>query len=400
MKQIFFIQNSNADNIDEERGKESIIRLILFSLISILLTRVIFYLIYVMKFNDMSFSGFLSNINIWDAEWYRSIVTDGYPKTAESTSSWAFFPLYPLMVRTIVFLTGLSIDLAGFILSNICCFVSCLFSYKYIILTRKNREEAYFYLTMMVFGVCGFYETLLYTEAMYIMLLSMTFYFMKRRNYLIMGICGALLSATRNTGVFFVFVILLDQIHIFRNDESNCSDVAGKGKHFNVIKFFSKLIPDYKLVLGTMMVPAGLFIHMLYLYYLTGDAFAFVHIQKAFMKDTKGGIINVWVRAFELYHDQLWFWCYMALLIAVIVMVLMNGRGDETIWGVLNWIIPQQRGLGAMHRYFHMNFVFELMFSDWCMRFRRYIRYLILIVAFFAECIMMSMWLDGNGWLV
>ncbi len=373
----------------EERG--TWIHLIGMILFSMLVSRVLFYLIYLVMFRNPSFGAFLEHINLWDSEWYTQIIEQGYPTAAKGQASWAFFPLYPMTVRLLTFLTGGSANLISFIVSNLCCFVAAIYGWMYVVDTRGNREEADFYTMLMILGVCGFYESIMYTEAMYLMFLSMAFYYMNRQEYFKMGIAGALCSATRNTGVFFVFVILFHRIavwmeeretwtNVVRRPISKSRDEAHKRQHQetsmtkwvnSVTSFFGDNLAEPNLVLGTMLVPAGLFAYMLYLYLHVGDALAFVHIQKAFMRDTKPGIFAVFARAFVLYHGAAWFWIYLILLIGLLGMLFMNRRKGEVAFGVINWLVPLQRGLGCMHRYMHMCVVAEVTFADLCMKLPR-----------------------------
>lgn len=369
-------------------------RLWLFILFSIGATRLIFYLIYALKFQDLSFAGFLRHVDLWDAEWYRGIATEGYPSSATGTASWAFFPLYPLTVRVVSAAFGGNLDLAGYLVSNVCYAIACGYSYRYILITRRKEEEAYFYIALMTWGICGFYDAILYTEAMYLMFLTMCFCYLKEEKFLKMGICGLMMSATRNTGVFFVFVVVLDRFRHWQEEQKN----AGKGTDF--AGFLKASFGNERLVFGTMLIPAGMFTYMYYLFLRTGDGFAFMHIQKAFMQDTRPGIVQVWARTFRLYAGQAWVYAYLAGLILVLALILANRRLDETVWGILNWLIPQQRGLGSMQRYFHTCVVVELTFADYCMKLKRWMRVGILILMFLAECLLMSMWMDGNGLLV
>ena len=369
-------------------------RLWLFILFSIAATRLIFYLIYVLKFQDYSFTGFLQHVDLWDSEWYRSIATKGYPSSATKTASWAFFPLYPMVVRAVSFLFGGNLDFSGYLVSNLCYAVACGYSYRYILETRRNEEEAYFYIALMTWGACGFYDAILYTEAMYLMFLTMCFCYLKEGKFLRMGICGLLMSATRNTGVFFVFVVVLDRFWRWKEREKTA------GRKMDFIGFLKESFGNERLVLGTMMIPAGMFAYMYYLFLRTGDGFAFIHIQKAFMQDTRPGIIQVWARIFRLYAGQAWVYAYLVGLILVFLLILVNRRLDESVWGILNWLIPQQRGLGSMQRYFHTCVVVELTFADYCMKLKRWMRVCILVLMFLAECLLMSMWMDGNGLLV
>lgn len=386
------MQNSMHERRDKIECPKRVVAGII---ISIVLTRILFYGIYYLQTKDASFAGFLKGINLWDSGWYRSIVANGYEESATGTAAWAFFPLYPLTVRGVCCLTGWSTDAAGVVVSNVCCLIGSVYGWKYCAASRGSREEANFYTILMIWGMCGFYETILYTEAMYIMWLSMCFYYLNRRDYLKMGVCGALCTATRNTGVFFVFCILFAVIRDWREDH-----LRAKGWKETVLAFFAEAFGDVRLVLGTMLVPLGLFSYMLYLYRLLGDPLAFVHIQKAFMLDTKPGIVEVMKRAFGLYHTQAWFWLYLVLLLALLGLLLCNPRNDERVWSVINWLIPLQRGMGCMHRYMHMAVTAELTFCDFCTKFSRKLRCVILLVCFLLECVLMQQWIAGNGWLV
>ena len=58
--------------------------------------------------------GYFDFLNIWDAEWYQRIYTDGYPTTlptAEDGSvqqnAWAFMPVFPFLIRGLNLLTGI-----------------------------------------------------------------------------------------------------------------------------------------------------------------------------------------------------------------------------------------------------------------------------------------------------
>ncbi|GAA2727017.1 hypothetical protein [Cellulomonas aerilata] len=57
---------------------------------------------------------------MWDADWYRGIATEGYPDSLPTgpdgrvlQNPWAFYPLYPLLTRGVMALTGASWALAA-----------------------------------------------------------------------------------------------------------------------------------------------------------------------------------------------------------------------------------------------------------------------------------------------
>lgn len=58
--------------------------------------------------------GYFRYVSIWDGSWYESILTEGYPteipRDAEGTAqanAWAFYPVYPYLVRVLMQVTGL-----------------------------------------------------------------------------------------------------------------------------------------------------------------------------------------------------------------------------------------------------------------------------------------------------
>lgn len=61
---------------------------------------------------------------MWDGRWYETIVQDGYPGSLPhgadgkvEQNPWAFYPLYPLITKALMFLTGGSFGVVGSLLS-------------------------------------------------------------------------------------------------------------------------------------------------------------------------------------------------------------------------------------------------------------------------------------------
>jgi len=65
---------------------------------------------------------------LWDGSWYRTVAEDGYPPTLPldptsgrpSQNAWAFYPLYPLLARGLMGLTGLSFPVVASTLALVC----------------------------------------------------------------------------------------------------------------------------------------------------------------------------------------------------------------------------------------------------------------------------------------
>jgi hypothetical protein len=68
--------------------------------------------------------GYLGMVGLWDSDWYRQIGQDGYPVPVPRDdlgvarqNAWAFYPAYPLLVRGVTSVTGMSWNLAATLVS-------------------------------------------------------------------------------------------------------------------------------------------------------------------------------------------------------------------------------------------------------------------------------------------
>lgn len=64
--------------------------------------------------------GYLGMVGLWDSDWYRQIAQDGYPVPVPRDdagvarqNAWAFYPVYPILVRGLTAVTGMGWNLAA-----------------------------------------------------------------------------------------------------------------------------------------------------------------------------------------------------------------------------------------------------------------------------------------------
>jgi hypothetical protein len=189
-----------------------------------------------------------------DANWYMSIAANGYERRAFENSiyhNWAFFPLYPLLLRAASWVTG-EFTLTGMLISHLFFFFALILLHKTALAFGLDVEaagRAIFYLA--IFPVSYFFS-LPVTESLFLLLTTASFYFAKRERWWIAGLCGALASATRLTGVLLLPTLAVLYWQTYR--------------HF---------WPPRKSLLAVCLVPAGLFAFMIYLHAITGNALAF-----------------------------------------------------------------------------------------------------------------------------
>ena len=134
------------------------------------LSRLSMYLTYIVGKGVLfqSNGSLFDSFNIWDAGWYRSIIEMGYNThynvNIDGQANWAFFPLYPMIIKLIHIVIPINTNVLGSIVSTIFFIGLLIMSYLYIIETRKNFKEGLFFIIIMTFGVYSFYFSLINTS--------------------------------------------------------------------------------------------------------------------------------------------------------------------------------------------------------------------------------------------
>lgn len=191
-----------------------------------------------------------------DVNWYVGIAERGYeqmPFNADVQRNWAFFPLFPLLLRLASYVTG-EFVLTGMALSHICLLLALFFLHRLSLLfglSANDADRAVMYLAL--FPTSYFFSIPL-PEALFLMLSVASFYFAKSERWWIAGLFGALASATRTTGVLLLPALAVLYWEMYRP------------LHLKDLRKDS---------LGLLLVPTGLLSFMIYLQVITGNALAF-----------------------------------------------------------------------------------------------------------------------------
>jgi len=204
----------------------------------------------------------------WDVGWYDVLINNGYSFTPGKQSNVAFFPLYPLLVKIISTITNLKTSIAGLLLSNICLLLALFFTYKIAQIYLKEELCERVLILILTFPVSFFFSSL-YTESLYFLTISASFYFFLKKQYLWSGIWGFLASLTRLTGIVLVVVFFLDLIIKYWKD-----------KKFE------------KSVFSLLLIPCGLLSFMYFLYLKFGNPWVFIEVQKTWGRGENTFFVN------------------------------------------------------------------------------------------------------------
>jgi len=219
----------------------------------------------------------------WDCGWYVYMAQHGYhpfPTPAmNAAGNWAFFPLMPMLVGLVRFVTGLPTMPLATGISIAMSFATALLAWP---LLGRNLRAYTLFSAYLLAGPWSVYFTTFMTEAAFILLTTGVLVALERRAYLSAGLVAGLLSATRIVGVFMSIAML---VQLF----------ADHRKAGGSLKAFVPAVlkrPD--VVLGLLLAPLGAFIYMAFLNWWMGDGLAFYHVQRAWSRPSGNPVVFVW----------------------------------------------------------------------------------------------------------
>jgi len=320
----------------------------------------------------------------YDCDWYTGIAIFGYDKTPSQSLSdttwgqanWAFFPLYPYLIRLAMAVSRLTANQAGFWISNasLCVFVFAAARYARLVDGKLSPAALAVFLFAFPYS---FYLSVPYTEGLYAALTMLAFYFLaSTRLYPAAAFAGAL-AATRVTGILLTPVIAMQVlariIAAWRQ--------GGPGAAWLALR--AGMLP-------VALAPAGLFVFMGLLYAVLGDAFAFLHVQKAWGRATHWPW-TVFCRGFFKFDlgvtfsattqsDTFAALCAVAGLL--LVVRLLRLRRFAAGWFLAGSILlPMAGGFESFPRFVLANPIFMVFLFDfiWTGRYRPAFREIILV---------------------
>lgn len=205
-----------------------------------------------------------------DVNWSIGIAERGYhqePFNAEVAHNWAFFPLFPMLLRLASCLTG-EFVLTGMALSHSFFFVALFLLHRVCLRFGLTADDADRCLSYVAFFPTSYFFSLPLSESLFLMLSVGSFYFAKSERWWLAGLCGAFATATRTSGV-----LLLPALAIL---------------YWQKYRPLRQRAPWRKEILALLIIPAGLVCFMIYLKLITGSAFAFKGAMAAWGR--QGGI--------------------------------------------------------------------------------------------------------------
>ncbi len=164
--------------------------------------------------NPPAIDGWLGNLveplRNWDGLWYSSIAEQGYGSF--SNANPAYWPLFPWMMDWGSRLTGLPIDVVGWLIANISFIVGLLFVY-WIVQLDFDRQIARITLWVLALFPMALFFSAVYTESLFLALAAGALYFARTNAWALAGILGLLAALSRSNGIMLLlpFAVLFIQ---------------------------------------------------------------------------------------------------------------------------------------------------------------------------------------------
>ena len=314
----------------------------------------------------------------WDCHWYVSIAQHGYAKVISPSThqaDWAFFPLFPLLLRATVAVTGLAAPLAAVLLGK-AIFLAAIAGFIVFARAWMPAVSPWHAAIVIALEPYAVYGDAGYTEPLFLLLTCLFFIALRTRRYLLCGACGALLSATRVPGILVALPYALALAGRFAQADAR---------------------ERWAIALGGLLIPLGLALYMLHLDRVTGDALAFAHVQTAWRRAPTDPLSAVWggLRAGNIHA----LWALLSLFgVAGGLWLLWTGQVALGAFALACTLLPLSAGLMSMPRYLAWQAPLLLVLA-WLLR-RRWLRWTLIPLGIAGLAYMQIGWLAARAWTV
>jgi Mannosyltransferase (PIG-V) len=165
--------------------------------------------------SDVPF-GTMNTWSHWDGEHYVALATGGYLQPPDYVSP-AFFPLYPLLMRSFAELFGGPLSLGTLslwgVLISLLSFPFALYFIYHITLQSFSESTAKNTVLILALFPTTFFFNATYTESLFLALSAASMWALRVRKDLLLGCAlAAFATATRNVGIFLIVPLAYEWI--------------------------------------------------------------------------------------------------------------------------------------------------------------------------------------------
>lgn len=200
-----------------------------------------------------------SRFEYWDAWHYNGIIRDGY-----TGIRWAFYPLYPLLVKALAAVTGLRArpEIVGTLFSTLTFGAFCLWQARLAESTdarlRLLRPETLWGWLFFLCSPASWVFHSHHTESLFLLLSFGAFFMARGGRWKTAAMLAGVCALTRNQGMFLAVAVACESARSWKSWRQKLLVFSASGL---ISLLFFALYPAYQ-------------------YWQTGDALKFVYIQR------------------------------------------------------------------------------------------------------------------------
>lgn len=322
------------------------------------------------RFTNLTPAPSVSNIfTMWsnfDGLHYLDLAQYGYGYQHKTDMDYAFFPVYPLAVRTFnIFGNYLA---SGLVVSHLSFILALYFLFRLIAMDFKAKIARSAIYLLLLFPTAFFFGSV-YTESLFLLLVVLCFYSVRKQNFFMACAIAAVVSATRISGIF-LWPALLYEYWLY----------CGKDIK-NLLKYST---------LSLALPPGGLLAFMRFQFLQTGNPIFFATMQANFTGRSVDKLIllhQVFFRyakmlIFTDHWDPLFFTVVLELLsatlvLAVLIFSLKKIRFSYWIFVLLSYLLPTFTGtFMSMPRFTLVLFPIFIYLALWLERQHPFVRFI------------------------
>jgi len=315
---------------------------------------------------------FLASWAQWDGGHYYHIAQSGY----FGPNEYAFFPLYPALIKTASLFTFGDTLFAGLLISNI---FFAVFLYVFYNLTSElhNKKTAYTAtITLMLFPTT-YFAVALYSEGLFLLIIALFFTQLLKKKYLNAALFIGAASMTRLVGITLSLSLALE---LLKETSLNLKKIAGK-----------------LLIILISLVP--LLTYCAYLWSKFKDPFYFITVESTWHRQLTNPIKTIYEYASTFQNNKPFNDNFDVFLTLFFLVVLILGRKkiSAPIWifSALAILIPASTGtLTSMPRYLLASIGTFIILGSYLEA--KKIKYIVWFISLLSQIALAIMFINGH----
>jgi Gpi18-like mannosyltransferase len=195
---------------------------------------------------------YVINPRFWIAPWlnfdgrnYLKVATEGYSSAQQRFNLRVFFPFYPLLVRIASLNLLLNPIFIGLAISIISLLGSLFILHKLLKLENIPETKRFRTIFLLFLFPASFFYLAFYTESLLLLLSVLTFYFIKKKNFLAASVSTTMATATKILGIVLIPALIWEVYKQYKQ---------------------TKKIP-----FSVILAPLGIILYLLYTFWQRGD---------------------------------------------------------------------------------------------------------------------------------